>query len=284
MRARGGTVYAKQSPLKKPNTETMPPSSLPIAKTKPVLNSEEFTKMFEDFGPMNFIQYKDNFTGDFQKPDLNSKDDCCSTTSTISNSMGGCLEGLSRASSTFSNYDIQEEQQQQKGQKLFRGMIIGSESVDKQALVNSIYPLGETETNLVLGKRQKFDLITRKIEKESFNERYHFWLKEAEGQESQHLLLLNTYYKACSVFFLIYDMNDTRSWNILELEIMQIQKANNKEVIFALVVNSSEDSNKTAFDELLEFRKKHQINILLEMDKIAQKREEVKNLLESFAK
>jgi len=281
MRARGGTVYAKQSPLKKPNTETTAPSSLPVAKTKPLLSTEDFTKMFEDFGPMNFIQYKDSFTGDYKKPDLNIRDDC-SIASTASNSYKDGIEILSRASSTFSNYDLLDEQQ--KAQKLLRGMIIGPENVDKYSLVETVYPSGESEASQVQRKKQKFDLITRKVEKENYNERYHFWLKEAEADESQHLLLLNTYYKACSVFFLIYDMNDQRSLNILENEIMQIQRANNKEVLFALIVNGSKATNENAFEELLQFRKKHQIKLLLEMNNLEKKKEEIRGVLESLAK
>lgn len=273
MRSRSASVYAKQSPLKAPETQsTITPAPKPVAK----LSQADVSKLFEDFGPLyESTSFKDSFSGDFSQCSSSPSDNFESTASNSLNTVRSRGASGHSCESIFGD-DI-------KSVKMVRGMVIGSQEVDRLQLVNNLYSADHQDAPAV--GQQKFDLVTRKVEKETVTEKYQFWIKET-GSERKHAALYNVYYKTSSVFFLVYNKEDRATFECLEHEIQLIKEANkNKEVLFVLFANQGADNNcQVSQEEVKEMKEKYGIQMAFESNTVSEDLENLREKLSCLAK
>jgi len=256
MRARATSVYMKNSPFQ---ADTQP---VTIEK-KQKLTSEAMEDLFSEFGPMIYAPIKDSFSGDFMKPGMNVSDNC-SNRSTERASIG---LALSRTSSSCSEYASFEEEL--KENKFVRSMIIASDQAYGYELVDSIFPELKHESK---GENPNFDMITKKTEDEAQTERFHFWLKKAEGKDNNtsYSALFNNYYKSSFVFFLIYNKNDGKSFESIKNEAERVykinnNKQNNEKFLVLIEVDGVNAETKASLEGMIEFREKYGIKNSINM-------------------
>jgi len=179
---------------------------------------------------------------------------------------------------------------------MFKGMMIGSRTAGKRSLLQGMFP--ELRVNIPYSK-QSFDLVTKTIEKSTFINRYHFWLKEPSNVSNKLDPLLNMYYKNCTLVFLVYNPDCKKSFCDLEKEMSQITQANLiKGLTLTLIANrragaakiqqqqnpNINNNNKVAANEVASFREKYGIKNFLELDCSKPIPFELRNLVETYLK
>ena len=290
-RARSSSIYTKRPEIKVPSTtgRSSLPTTLehltepldldlpPLPVFKKAASAQDISTMFEEFGPVVEKKFREDFTGDFGKTSR------CSLEESMNNSGRSTVSTVSRTSShstnsstscaicpiTFSTviFDDYFSGTQEKVQKMFKGMMIGSRAAGKRTLLQGMFP--DHKVNIPYTK-QSFDLVTKTIEKSTFINRYHFWLKEPSNVSNKLDPLLNMYYKNCAVVFLVYNPDCKNSFSDLEKELSQVTKANlMKGLSFTLVANKRggpKNLNKVTANEVAAFREKYGIKNFIELD------------------
>lgn len=277
MRSRATSIYMKNSPYQSAPTKEPQPA---LNTKKERLSSEAMVDLFSEFGPMSYGQLKDAFSGDFAKPEIYIPDNC-SNRSTERASVG---PALSRTSSSSSEYTSFEEEL--KENKFLRSMIIAHEQASGYQVVDLLFPELKHETLVDESHPKKFDMTTKKIEDEAQIGRFHFWLKEAEGKDqSRGSSLFNTYYKSSFVFFLIYNKNDAKSFDLIKNEAEQICQTNNGQRFFVLIeADGVHGETNTSLEELNNFKRAHEINASITMKELGSQSETIRKQLLLLAK
>jgi GTPase SAR1 family protein len=276
MRNRGASVFAKQSPFKAQVAQ--PVCSIILdAIVEPVCNkkltAEETSKLFEDFGPVtkNSSLFKDVFSGDLETSGSELAETCSTTCSNRNSSWSTCKDDTE---------DIFEEENT-KQQKLFRCMTIGSRESGKHALVNAICPESEGQADSSSFK-QEFDLVTKRVETENDVKRYHFWLKEPRAGQKCYKSVISAYYKSCSTYFLVYNINDRTSFECLEREIQMIIDAKAGREVLLMLIGTKQSAGKceVSFEEAISFKEKYNIQLFQEVNVHSDSVENLREVIE----
>jgi hypothetical protein len=293
MRSRSTSIYAKRPPerLNENSRKSWAPGMRDEVPDFPDIPEVQGLRkhhsvgsnpvLFEDFGPMCKVEFKDNFIGDFDKKGSNSKEshspDNYNHNSRTSTFMSSLSFGVDHELAEF------QDSEEQK-QKIFRGMFIGSRNVGKRSLINAMFPSSEES----FPEKKEFDLVMRAIETETCGEKYRFWLKEPMRDGKYPQCLFNTYYKSCSMFFFVYDVDDKASLDPLEKELKLILQAlgTDKDHMFILIGNKKEDSGESNVtgNEAAYLKEKYNMKLQLEVNIMKETPLELKCLVECFLK
>lgn len=279
IRTRSKTIYSKPSPCRPIASPRASNTTIPAFTEIPVTDGSFSPSspagLFDVFGPITKCKTKDAFTGDYQALSPASQD-CLSNASTA-------IDGIrSRCVSGVSCDELLEIDP--KLSKFFRGMVIGPNNTENSAIINTLFPAMDNEEASLSNNCRKFDLVTRKIDKETSTERYHFWMKETGQTGRQYALLMDIYYKTCSTFFLVYNENDRNSFEALTHEINVIKEVNrSKEVLLVLVGNRSiGQKSEVKVEEAHHLKEKHGITAFIESGTLNDKSQELREAITSL--
>lgn len=285
MRSRSSSVYSKRPPVQ----QSAPISSLTQDLTAPsspkqieAYSPQEKIEMFMDFGPMSLTEDKDKFWGDFKSKDhaktstspkhiLDDSDSFIAENSTMYGSQDR------RVMHNFLDLDADDKSMT----KSLRAMVIGDKNVGKRSLLKAVVP--ELFEDHEQSPKQQFDLISKTISKPSHSERYNFWLKELDNNQKLSQVLFDTYYKTCSVFFLVYDVTSKSSFFRLDEELYLLQEAcKDKEPTIILIGNKRGSSLKKEvdFQEVALLKEKYNIGLFMEVDILNETPSELRLIME----
>jgi hypothetical protein len=299
MRARSTSIYTKR-PYDKindasrrswepGNCNSIPDlSDIPDLTDTPSLrkyHSVGSDPLFEDFGPMCRSELKDNFVGDYKQKGVTIQErhslDSFNGKSRTSTFMSSLTFGLDQ-----DLIDELQEIEEQK-QKIFRGMMIGCRDSGKRSLINAMFPV-LPPSGEVFHEKKAFDLVMKSNENGNCLEKFHFWMKEPTRDGKYPQCLLDTYYKGCSMFFFVYNVDDKSSFDCLEQELQCIRKAlgTGKDLMLILVGNKKEDNiqRKVAVEEVESLKEKFDMKLSLEINITKETPLELKCLIECFLK
>jgi len=258
------------------HSETSEPE-LPIVPLKKAYSLGDARDLFQEFGPLVFeTKNRKDFSGDF-----NRKLKTSTSLATDSTTMSYSPDKVDFSTLILDDYFDSSEKE--RDEKFFRGMVVGVRGAGKHTLLERMF---NQEGRCVTLKKQPFDLVTKVIEKFDLIERYHFWLKEPAREKNKSDILLDVYYRTCSMFFFVYEPSNKSSFDSLEEELEHVSNINrNKEVFIVLVGNKRRGkTSEVTYNEICTLKKKYNIKIALEVDFSQQIPSELRGFIENFSK
>jgi len=169
-------------------------------------------------------------------------------------------------------------------QKCYRVMVIGSRNMGKRSFVNSLFSSDACSPS---SYKQSFDLITKTSTDGSFTKRYNFYLNEQDDAQKDYKSIMNVYYQACSVIFLIYNPDREDFMNQMEKELRDlknvISRNPNKQSIVLIANNTGGNTErKYCVEDFENLKERFDIKLNFELDNVSQIKQTILNAIEKL--